>query len=90
MNEIFDRVVQTAEGAALGTDTEMEFEVIHGIYNVLPNISLQEAIYSNLTRVGGVEYSTEERQFAETLRSALPPNAPPVEAAAIIRHRILY
>ena len=44
VNEIFDRVVQTAEGAALGTDTEMEFEVIHGIYNVLPNISLQEAI----------------------------------------------
>ena len=89
VNEIFDRVVQTAEGAALGTDTEVEFEVIHGIYNVLPNISLQEVIHSNLTRVGGVEYSAEERQFAETLRSALPANAPRVEEAANIRPMIV-
>jgi aminobenzoyl-glutamate utilization protein B len=89
VNEIFDRVVQTANGAALGTDTDMDFEVIHGIYNVLPNVSLQEAIHSNLSRVGGVEYTEEERQFATTLRNALPPNAPPVEDAANIRPMVV-
>ncbi|NKB34398.1 MAG: amidohydrolase [Pseudomonadales bacterium] len=89
VNEIFERVVQTAQGAALGTDTEVDYEVIHGIYNVLPNISLQEAMHSNLSRVGGINYSAEERQFAETLRSALPVNAPPVEDAANIRPMVV-
>lgn len=89
VNEIFNRVVQTANGAALGTDTDVDFEVIHGIYNVLPNVSLQEAIHSNLSRVGGVEYTAEERQFATTLRNALPPNAPSVETAANIRPMVV-
>ena len=90
VSEIFDRVVQTAEGAALGTGTDVAFEVIHGIYNVLPNISLQEAIHSNLQRVGGVEYNAEERQFAQTLRdNALPDNAPPIDAAATIRPMVV-
>ena len=89
VNEIFDRVVQTANGAALGTDTDMNFEVIHGIYNVLPNVSLQEAIHSNLSRVGGVDYTEEERQFANTLRNALPANSPPVDDAANIRPMVV-
>lgn len=89
VSEIFDRVVQTAEGAALGTGTEMEFEVIHGIYNVLPNVSLQEAMHENLQRVGGVVYNEEERQFANTLRQALPANAPPIEDAARVRPMVI-
>lgn len=83
--EIFDRVVATAEGAALGTGTNMEFEVIHGIYNVLPNVSLQETIYSNLQRVGGVNYNAAEREFAETLRAALPVDSPELDEATRIQ-----
>jgi aminobenzoyl-glutamate utilization protein B len=85
VKEIFDRVVKTAEGAAMGTETTMEMEVIHGIYNVLPNVSLQEAIYSNLLQVGGVEYTAEEAEFAEILRSALPENSPPITQAETIQ-----
>ena len=85
VNEIFDRVAKTAEGAAMGTGTDMDFEVIHGIYNVLPNVSLQEAIYSNLQRVGGVDYTPKEREFAEELRQALPENSPPVDEASRIQ-----
>jgi aminobenzoyl-glutamate utilization protein B len=85
VNEIFDRVAKTAEGAAMGTGTDMDFEVIHGIYNVLPNVSLQEAIYSNLQRVGGVDYTPKEREFAEELRQALPENSPPVDDASRIQ-----
>ena len=85
VTQIFDRVVQTAEGAAHGTDTEMSFEVIHGLYNILPNVSLQEAIHANLTRVGGVEYDAEEIEFANILRESLPASAPPIESAARIQ-----
>jgi len=82
---IFDRVTAAAEGAARGTGTTMTYEVIHGIYNVLPNVALQQAIHANLERVGGVRYTPEERRFAEVLRRSLPPDAPPIESAAEIQ-----
>ncbi|MCY4264993.1 MAG: hypothetical protein OXE78_09065 [Gammaproteobacteria bacterium] len=83
--QIFDRMVQSAQGAALGTGTEMSLKVIHGIYNVLPNISLQEAIHANMTCVGGVEYNTEGIEFANTLCESLPTSAPPIGIAANIQ-----
>jgi len=89
VNMIFERVVQTAEGAALGTDTDMEFEVIHGIYNILPNVSLQTAIHANLSRVGGVDYNAEEKEFAEKLRGALPVDSPPITEANNVRPMVI-
>jgi len=89
VNAIFDRVVQTARGAALGTETQVDFEVIHGIYNVLPNIALQEAIHVNLQQVGGVEYDQAETQFASTLRAALPEDSPPLEEAAEVQPMVV-
>jgi aminobenzoyl-glutamate utilization protein B len=82
---IFDRVVRTAEGAALGTGTEMEYEVIHGIYNLLPNVALQEAMHANLERVGGVLYDDPEWAFAELIHRTLPADAPPLESAAEVQ-----
>jgi len=81
---IFERVVKTAEGAALGTGTTMDYEVIHGIYAVLPNEPLARVMDNNLRKVGGVKYDATERAFAETLRKSLGENPPPVETAGEI------
>jgi len=86
---LFERVVQAARGAALGTETQVNYEVIHGIYNVLPNVSLQETIHKNLERVGGVSYTESELEFARTLRSSLPADAPPVEDANSIQPLVI-
>lgn len=67
VNENFEWMVQAAEGAALGTQTRMEYEVIHGLFNVLPNESLARAMHTNLLKVGGVYYDEEEMAFAKTL-----------------------
>ena len=67
VKNIFERVVKAAEGAAMGTGTKMEYEVIHGLYNVLPNEALSEAMYQNLQLVGGVKYDQEERAFAQQI-----------------------
>ncbi len=83
--DIFDRVAQAAEGAAMGTGTSMEFEVIHGIYNLLPNVALQQAVHANLQEVGGVIYDDEEWDFAEALYETLPDDAPPLESAAEVQ-----
>lgn len=79
VKSIFERVVNAAKGAALGTDTRMEYEVIHGIYNLQPNETLSKIMYKNLTEVGGVTYNPEETTFAEkiiaTYDGKLPPSA---------------
>lgn len=72
VKEIFAKVVKAAEGAALGTNTEMDYEVIHGLYNVLPNETLARMMHTNLMKVGGVKYSDEERQFAESILATYP------------------
>ena len=64
VKEIFERVVKCAEGAALGTGTTMDYEVIHGLYNLLPNETLSRVMHSNLMKVGGVEYDEENKAFA--------------------------
>ncbi len=84
VKEIFARVVIASEGAATGTETEVEHEVIGGSYNRLPNVALQEVMHRNLVKVGGVEYTDEERAFAEALQESFT-NPPPLDQAWIIQ-----
>ena len=69
LEEIFPRIVKAAEGAALGTGTTMDYEVIHGIHSVLPNETLARAIHANLQVIGGVQYSPAEQEFARAIRA---------------------
>ena len=64
---IFERVVKTAQGAAIGTETTMDYEIIHGLYNLLPNETLSEVMYKNLVSVGGVKYNDKEIKFAQQI-----------------------
>lgn len=84
VQDIFERVAKAADGAATGTGTTVDSEIIHGIYAVLPNEPLARAMDANLRRVGGVKYDDTERAFASVLRTSLGDGAPPVEQAAEI------
>ena len=53
VRSMWNRVVKIAEGAALGTETRMEYEITGGVYDVLPNETLAKVMYKNLTKVGG-------------------------------------
>jgi aminobenzoyl-glutamate utilization protein B len=68
---IFDRVVEAAEGAARGTETTVDFEVMGGSYSRLPVESLQRVVYENLKAVGGVVYDSEEERFARLVKETL-------------------
>ena len=65
--DIFDRIVKAGEGAALGTGTTMDFEMIGGTHELLPNLSLQKSMHDNLSKVGGMEYTPEEKEFADKI-----------------------
>jgi len=73
--DIFDRIVNAAKGAALGTDTTMDFEMIGGTHELLPNLTLQELMYNNLKSVGGFAYNDEERTFATEISKSLGQDA---------------
>lgn len=69
--DIFDRITKAAEGAALGTGTTMDYEMIGGTHELLPNLTLQKLMYDNLVKVGGVTYTPEEKEFADKIAVSL-------------------
>ena len=81
---VWDRVVKAAEGAAIGTETEMTYEIIGGTYDRLPNEVLASLMHKNMTLVGGLEYNPEEVNFAKEIQKTL--GAPkPIESAGEIQ-----
>lgn len=82
--EIFDRVVKAAEGAALGTETSMKYEVIGGTHDLLINRRLTEAMQPNLVMAGGVEYTTEETAFGSKIQATLTGKVPAIATAASV------
>lgn len=81
---IWDRVVKAAEGAALGTETKMEFEITGGVYNLLANEALSKAIDANMRVVGGYKYTDDERDFAEKIQKTFTTQPPKLESTNTI------
>lgn len=71
LEDIWGRVIKTAEGAALGTGTRLEYEIIHGNRPVLANNVVQKMMYDNLVEIGGVKYNRKEKAFAEKIYKTL-------------------
>ena len=61
--EIIPRAVKAAEGAALGTGTTMEYEIVNGNYERLINVSLASLMLDNLKKVGGLDLDGREKAF---------------------------
>ncbi|MBN7795048.1 amidohydrolase [Parahaliea mediterranea] len=71
LQKIWARVMAAAEGAASGTGTTVEAEVIHGNHSMLPNETLATVMHRRLEQVGGVEYDAAERGFAKQIAASI-------------------
>ena len=71
VEELFNRVVKAANGAALGTETDISYEVMHGNYSLLPNTTLQKIVHKNLSSHGGIKYSNTELTYAKLIADTL-------------------
>ena len=71
VRDIFDRIVKAGEGAALGTGTTMEYEIVNGVHELLPNLVLQKLVHQNLSAIGGITYSEEEKTFGQKIALSL-------------------
>ncbi len=85
VDSLFNRVVKAADGAALGTGTRMEYEVISGSHDLLINKTLAAIMQSNLEKVGGVIYTNDEIKFARQLQSTFLGKVPSIDSAAFIK-----
>lgn len=85
VDDVWGRVLKAAEGAALGTGTRVEHEVISAVYNMLPNEALARVALANLQKIGGVTYDAAERAFAEKIHATLGPQAEPLGSEERVR-----
>jgi aminobenzoyl-glutamate utilization protein B len=84
LDGIWERMVDVSKGAALGTGTTVEMDLVNAVYNVLPNDRLADIAEKALRSVGGFSYTADERRFAETIRTSLTGALPPIESAGAI------
>ncbi|MEQ1624534.1 MAG: amidohydrolase [Sediminibacterium sp.] len=82
---IFERLIKTSKGAAMGTETNVDHEIIGGTHDLLINRTLAEAMQQNLEKVGGVQYSAEEMAFGKKLQSSFTFKAPEIANAATVK-----
>lgn len=82
---IFDWVTKAAQGAALGTQTTVDYEIIGGTHDLLLNRELADDMQQNLLRVGGVSYTPAEIDFAKKIQSSFTYTVPAIETAATVK-----
>ena len=84
VKSVWERVTRAAEGAALGTDTKMKFEVTGGVYNMLPSESLAKVMDANLRTVGGYAFNEQEREFGKKIQETFSGSIPTLETTSEI------
>ena len=71
MVSLNERVRKVAQGAAMMTETQVEIRVISAVSNLLGNTPLEQAMYQNLQRLGGVPFDDADRDFAAKIQATL-------------------
>lgn len=78
VKDMWERITRAAQGAALGTDTKVEWEITGGVYDLLPNETLAKVVDVNLRTIGGYSYTPVEKEFAEKIQKTFTSEPPPL------------
>jgi aminobenzoyl-glutamate utilization protein B len=68
---LLKRVIDVARGAALMTGTTVEYKVLHGCYDVIPNQIMSDLLWENLQALGPPAYTPEELDFCRKLSDTM-------------------
>ncbi|MEN8789956.1 MAG: amidohydrolase [Flavobacteriaceae bacterium] len=82
--DLFNRIVKAAEGAAMGTGTTVDYEIIGGTHELLPNLTLQKIMHDKMRLIGGVNYDDSEKAFADKIALTLGQEGADINKAANI------
>lgn len=67
VEDLLRRAIAAAEGAAMGTGTTMDYELLSGNYERLPNDAMAELVGRSLDKVGGIHLDAREMEFARAV-----------------------
>lgn len=67
VKEISDRLYKIAQGAALMTETNFEYKLLAGCYDVITNDVLGNLMHKNMVEVGAPKFTDEDFEFAKEL-----------------------
>ncbi|MEQ9315487.1 MAG: amidohydrolase, partial [Henriciella sp.] len=70
VDEIWARLEKAAQGAAMGTGTTVDWEVIHGNNPLLVNEALARMMDEKLREMGGITYTAEEQAYAQQIAAS--------------------
>ena len=89
VKDIWERITNAARGAALGTGTTFDLQLVGSVYALQPNETLARVQQRALERVGGYTLTAEERAFAERLQHSTAFTAVPLERTAQVKPLVL-
>ena len=72
VEEIYERVLNVARGAALMTDTTLEVELVAACHDLLSNEALERVLLKNMREIGAPQFDESDVAFARALQATLP------------------
>ncbi len=81
---LWTRLEAAAKGAAMGTGTQVDWEIIHGNNPTLPLESLQLMMTEKLRALDPIEYTPQELEWAATIRESIGEDAPELSTAQMV------
>ena len=79
VDELYQRLLNIAQGATLMTETTHDVQLIAGCYDYMPNHALNRAMMRRMKQLGPPEFDSADFELARQLRDSLPPEQ--IEAA---------
>ena len=84
VQDILARALKAAEGAAMGTGTTMDYELVSGNYERLPNDAMASLVMRSLEKVGGIKLDAREMAFARAVAAESGVDAALIDKLAIV------
>ncbi|WP_291168180.1 amidohydrolase [Erythrobacter sp.] len=81
---LWPRIEAAARGAAMGTGTQVDWEIIHGNNPTLPLESLQLMMDRKLRQLEPIVYTAEELEWAATISESFGEDAPELTQAQAV------
>ena len=75
VDEIYGRMLEIAEGAALMSGTRHDIEFITAGYEILPNDTISNLLFEKMQSVNDMKFTEQERAFARELQATFPEGA---------------
>lgn len=73
VDHLYERLIKIAQGAAMMTETSVDWGIKAGRYDTLPNVALNDLMYEQFALIDPLSFTEEEQRFAEKLRGAVDP-----------------